>query len=184
MEEEWKDIKGFKGLYQISSKGRIRSFINNHWHIRETPKILKPYKLSKGYLGISLSKASGNDKTFKVHRLVAEAFIPNPDNLPQVNHIDEDKENNCIENLEWCTCQYNLLYGTARQRIFDTLERMGKSKITPIEQYDEQGNLIKVWNNAQRAANSVNGWNSVILKRCNTNNIKPYKGYIWKFKII
>lgn len=102
--EIWKDIAGYEG-YQISNHGRIKSHF-------KTARILKPYLNTDGYLNIDIKK-----KQYKVHRLVAEAFIPNPENLPQVNHKDENKTNNNVTNLEWCTAEYNINYSHSKQII-------------------------------------------------------------------
>lgn len=111
--EIWRDIKGFEGLYQISTLGRVKRLLHkrrgNTKHVLEE-MILKPYYHNE-YLRINLHK-NGKNTHHKIHRLVAEAFIPNPKNLPQVNHKDEDKFNNCVDNLEWCTNWYNSNYGT------------------------------------------------------------------------
>ena len=114
--EEWKDIKGYGGAYQASSYGRIRSFKYN------SSRILKPQSHYKGYLFVTLHK-NGISKKYKVHRLVAQAFIPNPNNYPQVNHKDENKQNNNVENLEWCTNEYNRNYGTRNERAAKALNR-------------------------------------------------------------
>lgn len=119
--EDWKDIKGYEGYYQISNMGNIRSvdkYVVNNKNgslAFKKGKPLKPQKQNSGYLYISLSREDKR-KNFLIHRLVAEAFIPNPDKLEQVNHKDENKHNNNIENLEWCTQAYNLNYGTAIER--------------------------------------------------------------------
>ena len=114
MKEEWRDIKGYESLYQVSNLGRIKSLKNNRDNYRE--KILKVVQRGKhGYLGIGLHK-NGKSKSFYIHRLVAEAFIPNPNNYKEVNHKDENKQNNRVENLEWCTREYNNRYGTRNQR--------------------------------------------------------------------
>lgn len=113
MKEIWKDIKGFEGIYQVSNYGRVKSlprFVNNHsenkkigFHSKE--KILRPSK--KRYAVVVLSK-KGKLYSFCVHRLVAEVFIPNPDNLSQVDHLDGDKLNNNVNNLEWVTPKENV----------------------------------------------------------------------------
>ena len=104
--EEWKDIKGYEGLYQISNKGNVKSLGNNK---TRKEKILSPRKHS-GYFFVTLCKKGEKPKNFDIHRLVAEHFLLNPDNLPVVNHKDENKLNNNVENLEWCTFAYNTIY--------------------------------------------------------------------------
>ena len=107
--EEWRDVIGYNGLYQISSYGRVKSLRNKYGTYRE--KILKQLLNKFGYLQVNLNK-EGKMKTFYVHRLVAQVFIDNPNNHPQVNHKNEDKTDNCVDNLEWCTQKYNLNYGS------------------------------------------------------------------------
>ena len=103
--EEWKDIKGYEGKYQISNLGRVKNIQTNH--ICKCALQKKTLTRQGGYHQITLWKSKHNGKTHLVHRLVAQHFIPNPDNLPQVNHIDHDKTNNCVDNLEWCDAKYN-----------------------------------------------------------------------------
>lgn len=103
-----KDIKGYEGLYAITSCGKVWSYRNN--------KFLKPGNNGVGYLFITLCK-NGKAKNFYIHRLVAEAYIPNPDNLPQVNHLNEDKTANYISNLSWCSAKDNCNYGTRTERV-------------------------------------------------------------------
>lgn len=113
MKEIWKDIEGYEGLYQVSNLGRVKSLGNGGSNSKE--RILK--QLNKnGYFGVCLCK-EGKPKGFDIHRLVASEFIPNPDNLPMVNHKDECKTNNRVDNLEWCSAKYNNNYGTRIQRI-------------------------------------------------------------------
>ena len=114
--EEWRDIKGYEGIYQVSSLGRIKSlprYTRNGSCKYE--KILKQCDDKEGYKILNLYK-NGKHKTFRVHRLVAQEFIPNPNNLPEINHKDENPANNNLENLEWCTCKYNHNYGTWREK--------------------------------------------------------------------
>lgn len=118
MKEEWRDVKDFEGLYKVSNFGRIKS--NN--------KILKARQRKDGYLIVALSKC-GYAKNYYLHRLVAEAFVTNKSNLPCINHIDENKQNNYVYNLEWCTRSYNNNYGTARKR---SVEKISK-KVLCIE---------------------------------------------------
>lgn len=129
MEEIWKDISNLNG-YEVSNLGKFRN--------KNTGKIIKCRPDGKGYLqhvfyygGLNISK--------KLHRVVATVFIPNPKGLSQINHKDEDKTNNCVDNLEWCTGSYNNNYGTKNKRIAE------KTSIGKIIQYDNNGNIIKTW---------------------------------------
>ena len=166
--EIWKPILGYEGLYEVSSKGRVRSIER-----RGTKgKILKPAIHIKGYYQYALTKDSVT-KWHKAHRLVAIAFIPNPHNLPCVNHKDERPENNCVENLEWCDYHYNNTYGTR-------IERINKKMVKPILQYDLNGNLIKEWEGNRTLCREM-GYNSgFISTACNKDKIAY--GYRWKFK--
>ena len=114
--EEWKEIPGYEGLYEVSNKGNIRSLIRN--------KIIKGFINRGGYRLVGLSK-NGIRKKIAVHSLVAQAFIPNLDGLPQVNHKDEDKSNNSVENLEWCDAKYNIHYGTRSDKVKKTQIKNG-----------------------------------------------------------
>lgn len=118
--EVWKDIKGYEGRYQVSNTGRIRSVARvvtwKNGEVKTYKSRIMKTKARGNYVGISLYK-DYKSKDYMVHRLVAEAFIPNPDNLPFVNHIDENKENNIASNLEWCTRQYNNNYGRRNEKI-------------------------------------------------------------------
>lgn len=125
MEKEiWKDINGYENLYQVSNLGRVKSLnrVVNCAHNGKRitrGKIMAPLKREQcGYLLVNLCK-NGKPKTYYIHRLVAQAFIPNPVNLPQVNHKDENKGNNCVDNLEWCSAKYNINYGTGHQRAIE-----------------------------------------------------------------
>lgn len=113
MQEIWRDIEGYEGLYQVSNMRRIKSLNYRHTGKEE---IKKQQKIKSGYLHVQLHK-DGERKHYQVHRLVAQAFIPNPEGLPQVNHKDEDKTNNCVTNLEWCSVLYNNTYGSRMEKV-------------------------------------------------------------------
>ena len=119
MKEEWRAIKGYENLYEVSNLGRVRSlerYVKSKTGTRIVKeRILKPVNVGSGYLGVGLYK-EGKVRIIYVHRLVAQAFIPNPNNLPEVNHKDENKTNNRVENLEWCTREYNMSHGTRSER--------------------------------------------------------------------
>lgn len=116
MKEIWKQIPGYEDRYEISNLGRVRSFVQS-----KGGKIIFGSPSKKGYIIIKLYNKFHKSKTYPIHRLVAQSFIPNPENLPQVNHKDENKENNSVNNLEWCTNEYNATYGTKISRVAEKL---------------------------------------------------------------
>lgn len=159
--EIWKDIKGYEGLYQASNLGRIKSLnkkINFNTY-RET--ILIPGKDKRGYLQVIIYK-NGVPKGRRVHRLIAETFIVNFDNKRTVNHIDENKLNNKVDNLEWASYQENI-------------DHTQSKKIVQIK--DNQ--IIKIWNSASEAGK--NGFHQGHISNCCHNKNKTHKGYKWKF---
>ena len=170
MKEIWKDIAGYEGLYQISTLGRVKSF--KKWKRANCPEeyILKPAPIQSGYHTVMLYK-DGSKKKFLVHRLVATAFIPNPDNLPHINHIDEDVSNNRVDNLEWCTPQYNNCYGTAR---FRAMLATG----TPVEQRLINGQLIATYVSTT-IAQEITGVSRKEIAACLRGVLKTAGGYIW-----
>ena len=172
MHEEWKEIKGYEGIYEVSSFGRIRSVprVGKDTLGREKAvegKILSPFMLNSGYKGIRL-----RHKSFLVHRLVAEAFIPNPEAKPQVNHKDENKLNNYAENLEWMTKHENEHYGTAIQR---RAEKQSKK----VYQYSLDGKLVRIWNSTVEC--KKNGFNRTAIWFCCTGKHTQHKGYKWSY---
>lgn len=129
-EEIWKDIEGYEGLYQVSNLGRVKRmrFINKNTNIEK--ERIKSQKIRKdGYLEVALYK-NGKGKYIQVHRLVAKSFIPNPKKLPQVNHIDGNKENNCVDNLEWVTNKENVTHAIKTGLQNNSGEHNGKAKLT------------------------------------------------------
>lgn len=167
MKEIWKSVKGYEGLYEVSSLGRVKNVKKSKFIA-----IVKRDKNSE-YRCASLSK-DGTQKIYGVHRLVAEAFLPNPENLPVVNHKDENPANNCVENLEWCTQQYNCTYGTRTQRI---AEKHNKA----VSQFDKAGNFIKTYKSVTEAASTNNFILTNIAKCCRGERFSA-NGYIWKYE--
>ena len=127
MKEIWKDIKGYEGIYQVSNIGKIISLPRNGTILKK--KKLKNILNNRGYLCVNLSKNNIQKKN-AIHRLVAETFIPNPDNLSQVNHKDGNKQNNCVENLEWCTCKENIQHARKTGLLNDYGSKNKLSKFT------------------------------------------------------
>ena len=122
--EIWKEIKGYEGLYEVSSLGKVRSldrtvlYKNGQIHIHKG-KLLVPGVSKLGYMQVCLCR-NGEMKHPLIHRLVAETFLPNPENLPQINHKDENPSNNVLENLEWCSVEYNINYGTRTKKAIES----------------------------------------------------------------
>lgn len=177
MEEIWKDVVGYEGLYQVSNIGRVKMMGRNKrmWHGSYTyikPKILHQF-LVKGYMKSKLRDKNGFAKMISVHILVAKAFIPNPNNYPCINHKDENKQNNRVDNLEWCTYKYNSNYGTA-------IERNSKKRYKKVAQYTKDGILIKSFESMTQAVSETNISFPLISLCCN-GAIKTAKGYIFKF---
>lgn len=170
--EVWKDIVGYEGLYQVSNLGNIKSLERKEKSgniIRKRKeKILKQRK-AMGYKYVIICK-NGIAKTYRTHRLVAETFIPNLNNSPQVNHKDGNKLNNCANNLEWCTCKYNI------QEAY----RLKLSKTKKISQYDLNGKYIRTWNSVANASKMLKLDSSAIVKCCKGKRNKC-GNYIWKY---
>ena len=171
IEEIFKDIKDLEGLYQVSNFGRVKS-LGNGKSYNSKERILKPGKSTNGYLQVNLYK-NGEYKQCLVHRLVAEVFIPNTDNLPFVNHKDEDKTNNSVENLEWCTHEYNCNYATRNERI-------AKTRSKPVLQFTLDGEFIREWPSVAECER--NGFNKGKVSECCNGKRKSHKGYIWRYK--
>ena len=166
MNEEWRDIEGYEGLYQVSNLGRVRS-LNCRGH-KGCMGILTPRLDGKGYEMVALYK-EGKARNIKVHRLVAQAFIPNPNNYPQVNHKDENKTNNDVKNLEWCTNEYNHNYGTRNERVGKSLSK----KVICIT----TGEIFNSMREACRKYNISVG----SMTECCQGKRKTVGGYKWEY---
>ena len=175
--EEWRDVVGYEGRYQVSSMGRVKSLkrkfidkIGRERYVKEC--FLKPGADRGGYLRVGLCDGEKR-KTFKVHRLVCEAFHENPDNKPQVNHINEIKTDNRASNLEWATARENSNFGTRN-------ERLGKAQSKPVAQYAQDGELIKVWPSTMEVERQAGFSNGNISQAANGKYKHAY-GFIWKY---
>lgn len=181
MSEEWRDIEGYEGLYQVSDQGRVKSLKRkaHHWRGGELivkERILKPIADRCGYRVVNLH-AGGKRKKLKVHRLVCQAFHENPDGKPCVNHIDEDKSNNLSSNLEWCTYAENNNHGTRNARAGKAI---AKAKSKPVGQYTLDGELIKIWESAREAQRQV-GFSYQHISNVATGKRKTAHGFVWKY---
>lgn len=180
--ENWKDVTGYEGLYQVSDQGNVRSL---NWRGSKGTKNLwlKPH--NKGYLQVELAK-NGVRKTFTVHRLVANAFVPNPDKLPVINHIDEDKQNNRAENLEWCTHKRNMEAFYENHPLANAhtrVPRFGKHKcrlMRRIVQKTIDGEEVKVWDNSRQIflETGMSDWS---ISECCRGNRKTAYGFKWQY---
>lgn len=175
MEEIWRDIEGFEGLYQVSNIGNVRSFHKNSNGVKKVATL----KMKNGYLTVHLSKC-GKAKRIGVHRLVAIAFLEREEGKTQVNHKNENKEDNRIENLEWCSQRYNNTYGTRIERVSKTCLKNKKRSI-PIEQRSLDGDLIRVWDGGGKDIQRQTGFNQALIWRCCNNRNKTAYGYIWRY---
>ena len=165
--EHWKAIAGYEGLYEVSDLGRVKSL----WHGKE--KILKPGKNNFGYLQVVLYK-DGHEKTVKIHRLVAEAFIPNAQGLDTVNHKDEVKTNNTVSNLEWMSQKDNNNYGTRNKRITESLSKQ-------VQMFDKStGELLATFPSLMEAER-VTGIAHQNISKCCLGKRKSVGGYVWRY---
>ena len=172
--EEWRDVIGYEGLYQVSNLGNVKSLERTVWNgkgyrvIKEG--ILKAGKNGRGYLYVILFKG-GKSKPCTVHRLVAEAFLENPENLPDVNHKDENKENNCVENLEWVSHEYNCNHGTRNRRIAEKLS-------IPIYGINKVSGLITEFKSTMEAER-ITGINHGNIVSCLKGRLKTAGNFYW-----
>lgn len=182
--EIWKDIENYEGFYQVSNLGRVRSLERDVFNYRGTvirhieEKILVQGIDRHGYAHIILC-LNGKRKTMKVHRLVALAFIPNPENKPMVNHKDENPLNNCVDNLEWCTASYNANYGTRNERMAQNHKYL-KLGDNPRARAVFCVELNKTFDCAKRAEKELGIWGSSIGSACR-GEWKTAGGFHWKF---
>ena len=164
--EIWKNIEGYED-YQVSNQGRVRSLKFGK------ERIMKPEKHRAGYLLVHFCK-NGEQKMCLVHRLVALAFIPNPNNFPEVNHKTEDKTDNRVKNLEWCTSKYNSNYGTRNQRVVE-------KHLKPVLQFTKNGESVKEWKSGCDIQKNL-GYDNSAISKCCRGKYKSAYGFVWRYK--
>lgn len=168
MKEEWREVYGFDHLYEISNLGKLRTKFAGKRGYTKDYRYIEPRDNGNGYLRFNL-KCNGKQRTTYAHRLVAEYFVDNPCGYTEINHIDENKKNNCADNLEWCTHAYNSNYGTKLERA----ARFSRKKIKCIETGQIYGSLEE----ASRAMNVVKG----SISNCLHGRSKSAAGFTWEF---
>ena len=175
--EIWKDIEGYEGLYQVSNMGRVKSLERMKWCglnggcYRIVPeKIMKGVGDGNGYLQVGLYR-EGKRKKCRINRLVAQAFLENPDNLPEVNHKDENKKNNCVDNLEWCSHSYNMTYNSRAKKV-------GKKNSKPVYSIDKESGLITYWESIREASRQL-GISKGNICSCLKGKMKSIGGFYW-----
>ena len=175
--EVWKDVPNYIGLYEVSNLGNVKSLSRN--------ALLSKHKNNRGYLSVSLYKKNVG-KHYLVHRLVAQAFIDNPSNLPYVNHKDENPINNVVSNLEWCSQSYNVNYGSAQERL--SLKKISKKRGLKIAQY-RANILVKTYDSASQVQREL-GYNTAPILNCCRGgyyrggkwvSVSQSYGFVWKF---
>lgn len=180
MKEIWKDITGYEGLYQVSNLGNVMSL---NWNHTNTGRLIKPFN-NGGYPRVTF-RVNGTSKNFLVHRLVADAFLPNEQGKETVNHIDGDKRNNCISNLEWATRGEQTAHAIKtglRPYNVPCKRRKGEEspKSKPIAQFTKHGNLVKEWPCSSTASEEL-GFDMKCIRSCASGHKKTYRGYIWRY---
>lgn len=181
MQEVWKDVVGYEGLYKVSNLGNVLSIPRQGTHSKKE-YLLKKTKTKKGYLNVTLVKKCKYFRT-GIHRLVAQAFISNPENKLQVNHIDGNKENNCINNLEWVTNEENMQHSwKIGLRSIKKTYKHGKNNILSVKvnQYSLNGDFIKTWYCVMDIERELGFDNRNICACCRHKRNMAY-GYIWRY---
>lgn len=175
MSEIWKPVEGYEGLYEVSDSGNVRSLSRKAGKVHIKGRILKPFQNRNGYLCVCLSK-EGTTKTVGIHRLVATAFVPNPNGKETVNHINECKNDNRASNLEWLTLQENIHYGTRTERQRRNItESIG---VAVIQISSDGHNAIARYDSISEAAKSIKAQPSDILSSISTG--RKCRGYHWR----
>lgn len=179
-------VNGYE-RYTVNERGRIYSLISNRY--------LKPHIENTGYCSVELFGKNGKSKRLLIHRLVAAAFIPNPNNYTEINHKDENPLNNHVDNLEWCDHKYNMNFGTLQERkrksltefykserIKETARKNGAKRSKAVLQFTKNGDFIARYNSGVEASKATGADHSHILECCNVKRYKTVGGFIWKFE--
>lgn len=181
MEEVWKDVQGYEGLYMVSNLGNVKSM---NYANRGYARNLVPKTNNSGRLWVELAK-NGARKPLLVHRLVATAFIPNPENFPEINHIDENPKNNEVRNLEWCTHEYNNRiyreHHPLRPRTVRWVKKSPRLHLK-VNQIDEHGNIVKQWPNSRDIFKET-GMSDWSISECCRGKRKTAYGFKWQYAI-
>ena len=176
--ETWKEIPGLPGYYQVSDQGRVAT-------LKHGFRVYRPEKTKTGYYQVCIER-----KRYKIHRLVALAFVPNPDGLPQVNHKNENKADNRVENLEWCTQQYNNTYNGRHTKCAEKIKKSNTIRSgKPINQFTLDGEFVASYPSAWEASRQTGFTKQGIMIACHGGQMRKnkwvntlqYKGYIWKY---
>ena len=186
-QEIWKPVLGFEGYYEVSNLGRVRSLTRYIYQPMGSNRIIVPHRydgkvlvpqLCSEYLCVPLLK-NGMVSHCCVHRLVATAFLPNPDNLPTVNHINENRLDNRVENLEWCSYSYNLRYGNRSAKFVETIRKNGRGRWTPkyVLQFSKEHELLAVYPSLIEACRRVGVDRKTLWKVINKPNRTTRKCY-------
>lgn len=183
MNEIWRPVRGLEDLFEVSNKGRIKrrkrlvKYSDGSVHLYKE-MVLRGGTSSTGYRVVNCS-VNGNRINIPVHRAVCEAFIENPNNLPFVNHKDENPQNNNVENLEWCTPKYNSNYGTCKKRIREQRIKNGYSRVVVL--YDITGTVLAEFDTIKDAAKSI-GVSDMTVANCCEGVSPSANGYIFRYK--
>jgi hypothetical protein len=173
LKESWKSVVGYEGLYEVSSFGCVKSLKRKY----AGERMLKQRKASSGYLYVDLYK-NGTRKSFRVHKLVANSFVENPLSLPQINHIDGNKQNNNVRNLEWCTARGNIVHAVKHGLKRSTRNHAAISKT--VKMYTSDGAYINTYPSTREAERQT-GILQQSISKCCLGKRRTAGGYTWRY---